>query len=173
MSEPNGIGMRREDDKGRVGCLPGAFGLGIRDATNDVYFHAYQLGCRLLQLLDRLRPAKLNDKILALNMTESAQPRPQRLYVVRITSSATETEVSDPPNLGRLLRTRHRRPREQRRTGNPDQLAAPHRPVRWFCLPQFHHDSSLVTGLPNARMSRGSSSNFNVGWAVADKPHQA
>src|SRR5439155_8781443 len=105
MSEPNGVGMRREDDRDRVGCLPGAFGLGRRDCKNDVDFHADQLGCRLLQLLDRLRPAKLNHKILALNVTESAQPRPKRLYIVRITSSATETEISDPPNFGRLLRT--------------------------------------------------------------------
>ena len=30
MSEPNGVGMRREDDRDRVGCPPGAFGLGRR-----------------------------------------------------------------------------------------------------------------------------------------------
>ena len=76
MSEPNGVGMRREDDRDRAGCLPGAFGLGRRGRKKNVDVHADQLGCRLLQLLDRLRPAKLNDEIRALDVTESAQARP-------------------------------------------------------------------------------------------------
>jgi hypothetical protein len=106
MSEPNGVGMRREDDRDRVGCLPGAFDLSRRGRKNNVDIHTDQLGCRLLQLLDRLRPAKFNDKILALNVTESAQPRPERLYPVRTTSSVTETQVPDPRDLHRLLRLR-------------------------------------------------------------------
>src|SRR5262250_2892855 len=135
MSEHNGVGMRREDDRDCLGCLPGAFGLGRRGCKNNVDVQADQLGGRLLQLLDRLRPAKLNDKIPALNVTESAQPCPERLYSVGIAYSSTETEISDPRNFGRLLRTRHGRPREQHHTGNRDQLATPMaRSARSACL---------------------------------------
>src|SRR6266436_1671673 len=114
MSEPNGVGMRREDDRDRAGCLPGAFGLGRRGRKKNVDVHADQLGCRLLQLLDRLRPAKLNDEIRALDITEVAQPRPERLYSILKSGSGTETEISDPPNFGRLLRARHHWPGNQR-----------------------------------------------------------
>ena len=71
------------------------------DRKNNVDIHADQLGCRLLQLLDRLRPAKLNDEILALDVTESAQARPERLYAIRRSGSGPETEISDPRRLCR------------------------------------------------------------------------
>src|SRR5438067_421464 len=113
MSEPNGIGMRREDDWDRVGCLLGVFGFGRGGRKNNVDIHADQFGCRLLQLLDRLRPAKLNDDILALNVTEIAQPRPERLCSIRETGSGPETEISDSPNFACLLRVGNQRPRDR------------------------------------------------------------
>ena len=105
---------------------------GLRDArlqhlvgTNELLI---DLPVQETQLLDRLRPAKLNDEIRALDVTESAQPRPQRLYPIRKSGSGTETEISDPPNFGRLLRARHHRPGNQRQPGQLQQLAALHGP---------------------------------------------
>src|SRR5207249_420737 len=83
---------------------------GGRGRKNNVDIHANQFGCRLLQLLDDLRPAKLNDKILALDVTESAQLRSERLYPIRESGSGAETEISNPPIFARLLRVGNQRP---------------------------------------------------------------
>src|SRR6266436_3703917 len=144
MSEPNGVGMRREDDRDRGGCLPGAFGLGRRGRKKNVDVHADQLGCRLLQLLDRLRPAKLNDQIRALDVTESAQPRPQRLYPIRKSGSGTETEISNPPNFGRLLRLRRERPTRHRAAAEKHHEAA-----------AIHSITSSVRPHPNPPLREG------------------
>jgi len=102
----DGVGVVGEDDGDCLGSLSGGLHLGRRRREYDVDIHADQLGCQLRQLVDPFRPAKLNDNVLALDIAEIAQPRPQRLDPISVSRSKTETQEPDPRNLRRLLAPR-------------------------------------------------------------------
>jgi hypothetical protein len=155
MADAYGVEMRREDDGDRRGCPSGLLGLGRRVREDDVDLHTDQLGGRFVQLLDRVRPPEFDDEVLAFDVTEIAQARPECLdYDHRISiRGAAEAEVSEARTSGLLLCACNQRPRDQPSARNRDHLAAPHCPVRRFHPCQSHHDPSLVTGLPNAAVS--------------------
>ena len=56
---------------------------------DDVDIHADQLGRQLRQLVDRFRPPELNDNVLALDIAEFAQARPQCLDPVSASRGGT------------------------------------------------------------------------------------
>ena len=77
-----------------------------------------------MQLFDCIRPAELNDNVLALDIAQVAQARPQRLYPVRPSRSGTEPQVPDPRDLRRLLRGRRERPTRHPAAGEKHYEAA-------------------------------------------------
>ena len=79
VPEADGVGMGGEHDGDRLGRLSGGLHLGRRRREYDVDIHADQLGRQLRQLVDRFRPPELNDNVLAFDVAEFTQARPQRL----------------------------------------------------------------------------------------------
>ena len=112
MPEADGVGMDGEHDGDRFGRLPGGLDLGRRSREDDVDIHADQLGRKFRQLVDLFRPPELNDNVLALDIAEVAQARPQCLHPWRVSRGGGGTEEADPSNR-RLLRARRERPRRR------------------------------------------------------------
>jgi hypothetical protein len=79
VPEADRVGMGCEHDGDRLGHLPDGPNLNRRRREYDVDVHADQLGCKLGQLVDRLRPPELNDNVLSFDIAEFAQAGPQRL----------------------------------------------------------------------------------------------
>ena len=111
MSGAYGVGVGPEHDRDRLGRMSGGlhFGRGCRE--NDVDIDANQLGRTFVQLVDRFRPAELDDDGLALDITELVQARPQCVDPARPSESSTETQETDASELRRLLRSRGERPK--------------------------------------------------------------
>jgi hypothetical protein len=105
MPDADGIGVRGEDDGDRFGRLPGGFDKGRRRREDDVDIHADQLGSEFRQLLHPFRPAELNNDILALDVAEIAQARPQCLHPWRVRRGGGGTQKADQSELW-LLRPR-------------------------------------------------------------------
>src|SRR5437763_6944927 len=126
MSDANGVGMRSEDDGDRVGRQPGRLDLGRRAREHDAGIHADQFGCRCVHLLDRVRPPVFDDQVLALDITEIAQARPEGLDTALRSSSGTETQKSDPPNSAGLLGARDQGPCRQYSAAEQQQIAPVH-----------------------------------------------
>jgi hypothetical protein len=125
MSETNRVAMGREDDRNGPGRPAGGLDFGRSGCKDDVDLHRDQIGCHLLQLLDRVGPAELDDKVLTLEITEIAQTRPERLYPIGKSSRSTESENPNPRRLGRLLRAGNDRPK-RRTAEKSDEVAALH-----------------------------------------------
>jgi hypothetical protein len=132
---------------------------GRRRREDDVDVHAHQFGRELRQLLYRLRPAKLDDDVLALDVAEVAQARPQRLHPARASRSGPEIQVSDPSDFCRLLRARRVRPRRRRATEQSDELAPPHSITS---SARNRNDSEIVRPSTFAVLRLTASSNFSA-----------
>ena len=104
MTQTNRIGMGGEDDRDRRGGAPGGLGLSRRARKNDVETHLNQVGGRPIQLFDRIRPAKFDDKGLALDITEIAQTCPQRLDAIRPSRRRTQRQKTESRNFCCWLR---------------------------------------------------------------------
>jgi hypothetical protein len=78
---------------------------------HSLHIHADQLGGEFWQLINPFRPSKLDDDVLALDIAEVVQARPQGLNPARRSSSRAETQAADARDSRRLLRARCERPR--------------------------------------------------------------
>ena len=111
-----------------LGRLPGRLDHGRRRREDDVDIHAHQFGRESRELLDRIRPAKFNDEVLALDPSEIAQARPLCLHPARSGGSGPEIEITDVNDFCRLLRARRERPHRQA-AEQRDELAPPQAPL--------------------------------------------
>jgi hypothetical protein len=62
------------------------------------------------QLVDRFRPPELNDNVLALDIAEFAQARPEGLDPASASGGGTKAQEADPVDLPVLLRLRNEGP---------------------------------------------------------------
>jgi hypothetical protein len=93
---------------------------------HSLHIHADQLGGEFWQLINPFRPSKLDDDVLALDIAEVVQARPQGLNPARRSSSRAETQVADARDRRRLLRARCERPRCYRAAKQRDELSPFH-----------------------------------------------
>src|SRR5438477_12443603 len=114
MPKTDRVGMEGEYDGDGFRRLSRGLHLSRRHSEDDVDIHAYQLGRKLRQLIDRIRPPQLNNKVLALDVAEVAQAGAQRRDPVTISRGGTETQEPHAPDLPRLLRMRGERPTRHR-----------------------------------------------------------
>src|SRR5262245_35400891 len=121
MADAHGVRMHREDNGDRAGRLAGRLDLGRRRREDDIDLHTRQLGGCLVHLLNRARPAELDNKVLAFDITQIAQSRPKRLYPFHRTSGGAEAEESKARNSIPLLRTCLRRQRPDKQKGEEDR----------------------------------------------------
>src|ERR1700736_4642026 len=92
---------------------------------HSLHIHADQLGGEFWQLISPFRPSKLDDDVLALDIAEVVQARPQGLNPARRSSSRAETQVAEARDCRRLLRARCERPR-RRAADQSDKIPSPH-----------------------------------------------
>src|SRR4029077_7237443 len=93
---------------------------------HSLHIHADQLGGEFWQLINPFRPSKLDDDVLALDIAEVVQARPQGLNPARRSSSRAETQAADARDSRRLLRARCERPRCYRAAKQRDELSPFH-----------------------------------------------
>src|SRR5262249_6736758 len=86
-------------------------GRGLGEDHIDV--EANELGRELRQLLYCFGIAKFDCDILALNVAEVPQPRPQRPNAVRARVSGADVQITNSRNFSGLLRARRKRPRRR------------------------------------------------------------
>src|SRR5262245_38715649 len=116
--------MVGEHDGDCLGRLSGGLRFGRSRREDDIDIYADQLGRQLRQLVDRFRPAKFNDEVLAFDIAELAQAGPQRLDPV--SPSSGWTNLQEPDNRHRaLLRVSPEWPR-RRAAKQRDELASLH-----------------------------------------------
>src|SRR4030095_15291381 len=100
------IGGGRHHDWDRVGGLLGRADGGAAPGHNQVHLELDQLGRQVAEtFLTSLGIAVLNDKVLALDVAEIAQPLPESLQTrIGVKGGRAGTEPTDPVHFRRLLR---------------------------------------------------------------------
>jgi hypothetical protein len=166
MTGANGIGMVGEHDGNGFGRLSRGLDHRRRRREDDVDIHAHQLGREFRQLLNPVRPAKFNDDVLALDITVTAQARPQRLDPARAGRGGPEVEVSEPRDFCRLLRARRERP-HRRAADERDELASPENEHRPSPLQSVYRALNLRRRLGKVL---GADLNCSESWLGAAKP---
>src|SRR5262249_10167017 len=111
MTQADRVGVDREDDGNCRGPLPGRFNEGRRRGEDHIDGHARELGRKCGQLPTVLRPSPPDEDVVARDVAQVAQARPQAISCKRLGDKA---EKSDAWQLRTLLRARGEQQKKRR-----------------------------------------------------------